>query len=157
MTDMRRRSLRSVLRVRSRNNIEKKPVSTSRPIAYNSKDRQTNYSTMTRLEPDSLRILAQYERRKSEETYTESLRVDGQGIIPRAYPKYCVQITIKDDSGNYRFPVPVEFNKQKYFRMKATDLPVTIPYDADVKISIIEINRNGEKVVAQSPLRYRTI
>ena len=112
---------------------------------------------MPRLEPDSLRILAQYEKRKSEETYVESLRVDGQGIIPRADPKYCVQITIKDDPGNYRFPVPAEFNKQRSFVIKATDLPVTIPYGADVKISIIEINRNGEKVIAQSPLRYRTI
>jgi hypothetical protein len=108
-------------------------------------------------EPDGLRILAQFERRKSEETYTESLRVDGQGIIPRADPKYCVQITVKDDPGNYRFPIPPEFNKRGYFVMKATDLPVAIPYDADAKISIIEINRNGEKTIAQSPLRYRTI
>lgn len=109
------------------------------------------------MEPDGLRILAQYERRKSEDTYTESLRVDGQGIIPRADPKYCVQITVKDDPGNYRFPIPPEFNKRGSFVIKATELPVAIPYDADVKISIIEINRNGEKVIAQSPLRYRTI
>jgi hypothetical protein len=112
---------------------------------------------MSRTEPDGLRILAQYEQRKSGETTTESLRVDGQGIIPRADPKYCIQITIKDDPGNYRFPIPAEFNKRGSFVLKATDLPVTIPYGADVKISIIETNRNGEKVIAQSPLRYRTI
>ena len=111
---------------------------------------------MSRIENDGLRILAQYEKRKSQESYSESLRVDGQGIIPRADPKYCVQITIKDDPNNYRFPIPAEFNKRGSFVIKATDLPVTIPYDADVKISIIETNRKGEKILAQSPLRYRT-
>lgn len=112
---------------------------------------------MTRLEPEGLRILAQYEKRKSGETVSEHLRVDGQGIIPRADPKYCVQITIKDDPNNYRFPIPAEFNKRGSFVIKATELPVTIPCGADVKISIIETNRNGEKVIAQSPLRYRTV
>ncbi|MCK9580010.1 MAG: hypothetical protein M0Q92_06115 [Methanoregula sp.] len=112
---------------------------------------------MSRTEPDGLRILAQYERRKSEETFQESLRVDGQGIIPRADPKYCVQITIKDDPKDYRFPIPPEFNKRGYFVIMATELPVTIPYGADVKISIIETNRKGEMILAQSPLRYRTI
>ena len=100
---------------------------------------------MSRLEHDGLRILAQYERRKSQETYTESLRIDGQGIIPRADPKYCVQITVKDDPNNYRFPIPAEFNKRGSFVIKATDLPVTIPYDADVKISVIESDRKGER------------
>ena len=115
---------------------------------------------MSRTEPDGLRILAQYERRKTpdpEEYTSQSLRVDGQGIIPRADPKYCVQITVKDDPGDYRFPIPPEFNKRGYFVIRATELPVTIPYGADVTISIIETNRNGEKVLAQSPLRYRTI
>ncbi|MCK9580003.1 MAG: hypothetical protein M0Q92_06075 [Methanoregula sp.] len=112
---------------------------------------------MSWTEPDGLRILAQYERRKSEETYQESLRVDGQGIIPRADPKYCVQITVTDDPGNYRFPIPPEFNKRGYFIIMATELPVTIPYGAEVKISIIETNRKGEMILAQSPLRYRTI
>lgn len=112
---------------------------------------------MSRMEYDGLRILAQYERRKSQETYSESLRVDGQGLIPRAEPKYCVQITVKDDPGNYRFPIPAEFNKRGYFVIRATELPVTIPYDADVTISIIETDRKGEKVLAQSPLRYRTV
>lgn len=112
---------------------------------------------MSRMEYDGLRILAQYERRKSQETYSESLRVDGQGLIPRAEPKYCVQITVKDDPGNYRFPIPVEFNKRGYFVIRATELPVTIAYDADVTISIIETDRKGEKVLAQSPLRYRTV
>ena len=112
---------------------------------------------MSRTEPDGLRILAQYERRTSLETYTESLRVDGQGIIPRADPKYCVQITVKDDPQNYRFPIPAEFNKRGSFVIMATELPVTIPYGADVKISIIETNRKGEMILAQSPLRYRTI
>jgi hypothetical protein len=112
---------------------------------------------MPRTEPDSLRILAQYERRKPEETCTESLRVDGQGIIPRADPKYCIRIAIKDDPGKYRLPVPAEFNKQKYFIIKAADLPVVIPYGADVTLSIIETDRRGEKVIAQAPLRYRTI
>jgi len=112
---------------------------------------------MSRTEPDGLRILAQYERRKSEETYQESLRVDGQGLIPRADPKYCVQITIKDDPGTYRFPVPAEFNKRGSFVIMATELPVAIPDGADVTIAIIETNRKGEKVLAQSPLRYRTV
>lgn len=111
---------------------------------------------MRRMEDDGLRILAQYERRKSPETHPESLRVDGKGIIPRADPKYCVQITIKDDPKDYRFPIPAEFNKRGYFVISATELPVTIPYGADVKISIIEKDRKGEKVLAQSPLRYRT-
>ena len=111
---------------------------------------------MSRLENDGLRILAQYEKRQSRESSSESLRVDGRGIIPRADPKYCVEITIKDDPSNYRFPVPAEFNKRGSFVIGATDLPVAIPYDADVKISIIETNRNGEKILAQSPLRYRT-
>jgi hypothetical protein len=109
------------------------------------------------MEPMGLRILAQYERRTVQEATSESLRVDGQGIIPRADPKYCVQITIKDDPGTYRFPVPQEFNRQNYFRISAIDLPVTIPWDADVKISIIEADRRGEKVIAQSPLRYRAV
>jgi hypothetical protein len=112
---------------------------------------------MSRLEDDGLRILAQYEKRKSGDTCTESLRVDGQGIIPRADPKYCVQITIKDDPGNYRFPVPADFNKRGFFVAKAADLPVAIPYGADATIAIIETNRRGEKILAQSPLRYRTI
>jgi hypothetical protein len=112
---------------------------------------------MSRTEPDGLRILAQYEKRKSEETYQESLRVDGQGIIPRADPKYCVQINVKDDPKDYRFPIPAEFNKRGSFVIKATELPVAIPYGADVKISIIEKDRKGEMVLAQSPLRYRTI
>ena len=112
---------------------------------------------MSRMENDGLRILAQYERRKSQETYSESLRVDGRGIIPRADPKYCVQITVKDDPGNYRFPIPPEFNKRGSFVMMATELPAQIPYDADVTLSIIETDRKGEKVLAQSPLRYRTV
>jgi hypothetical protein len=109
------------------------------------------------MENEGLRILAQYERRKTGDTCSESLRVDGQGLIPRADPKYCVQITVKDDPGDYRFPLPAEFNKRGSFIIRATDLPVAIPYDADVKISIIEKDRKGEKVLAQSPLRYRTV
>ena len=89
--------------------------------------------------------------------HDQSLRVDGQGIIPRSDPKYCVQITVKDDPGVYRFPVPPEFNKRGYFVSLATELPVTIPYGADVTISIIETDRRGEKILTQSPLRYRTI
>lgn len=112
---------------------------------------------MSRMEPEGLRILAQYERRKSEETYTESLRVDGQGLIPRAEPKYCVRITVKGDPEEYRVPVPPEFNRQRYFVLRAADLPVAIPYGADAVISIIETDRRGEKILAQSPLRYRTI
>lgn len=112
---------------------------------------------MSRTEPDGLRILAQYERRKSGEIFSETLRVDGQGIIPRTDPKYCVQITIKDDPANYRFPIPPEFNKRGSFGIMAAELPVTIPYGADVKISIMETDRKGEKVLAQSPLRYRTV
>jgi hypothetical protein len=136
---------------------ENEPASHIPAITYNSKHPAAQYSTMSRTEPDGLRILAQYERRKSEETFQESLRVDGQGIIPRADPKYCVQITIKDDPKDYRFPIPPEFNKRGYFVIMATELPVTIPYGADVKISIIETNRKGEMILAQSPLRYRTI
>jgi hypothetical protein len=68
-----------------------------------------------------------------------------------------VQVTIKDGPNNYRFPVPPEFNKQKSFSIKATDLPVTIPYGADVTIAIIETNRRGESILARSPLRYRTV
>ena len=112
---------------------------------------------MSRTESDGLRILAQYERRKSGELFSETLRVDGQGIIPRRDPKYCVQITIKDDPTNYRFPIPAEFNKRGSFAIPATELPVAIPYDADVKLSIMETDRKGEKVLAQSPLRYRTV
>ena len=112
---------------------------------------------MTRMESDGLRILAQYEKRTSLETVSESLRVDGQGLIPRADPKYCVQVSIKDDPGEYRIPVPPEFNKQRYFVLRAANLPVAIPYGADVTISIIEKDRRGEKILAQSPLRYRTI
>lgn len=126
-------------------------------IAYNSNPPAAHLSGMSRMENDGLRILAQYDRRKSQETYSESLRVDGRGIIPRADPKYCVQITVKDDPGNYRFPIPPEFNKRGSFVMMATELPVQIPYDADVTLSIIETDRKGEKVLAQSPLRYRTV
>jgi len=90
------------------------------------------------------------------EAYHESLRVDGQGIIPRADPKYCVQITIKDDPKNFRFPIPPEFNKRGSFVVRATELPVTIPYGADITLAIIETNRKGETILAQSPLRYRT-
>jgi hypothetical protein len=112
---------------------------------------------MSRMENDGLRILAQYEQRKTPETCIESLRVDGMGLIPRADPKYCVQITIKDDPGQYRFPIPAEFNKRGSFVIRAAELPVAIPYAADVKISILETDRKGEKVLAQSPLRYRTV
>jgi hypothetical protein len=106
---------------------------------------------------DGLRILAQYERRTVQDAVLEFLRVDGQGLVPRADPKYCVQVTVKDDPGEYRVPVPPEFNRQKYFVLRAPDLPVAIPWGADVTISIIERDRRGEKVLAQSPLRYRTI
>jgi hypothetical protein len=117
------------------------------------------------MENDGLRIIALYERRKIPEKpdpeavmyHHQSLRLDGQGLIPRADPKYCVQITIKDDHKDYRFPVPAEFNKRGYFVIMATELPVTIPYGADVKISIIETDRKGEKILTQSPLRYRTV
>ncbi|MDO9549884.1 MAG: hypothetical protein Q7J03_02825 [Methanoregula sp.] len=117
------------------------------------------------MENDGLRIIALYERRKLQEKpdpetvmyHDQSLRVDGQGLIPRADPKYCVQITIKDDPNDYRFPVPAEFNKRGYFVIMATELPVSIPYGADVKISIVETDRKGEKILTQSPLRYRTI
>ncbi|MDO9550372.1 MAG: hypothetical protein Q7J03_05305 [Methanoregula sp.] len=120
---------------------------------------------MSRMENDGLRIIALYERRKLQETsdpdaelyHDQSLRVDGQGLIPRADPKYCVQITIKDDPKDYRFPVPAEFNKRGYFVIMAPELPVPIPYGADVKISIIETDRKGEKILTQSPLRYRTV
>jgi hypothetical protein len=120
---------------------------------------------MSRMEDNGLRILALCERRNVQETtdpeavryHHQSLRVDGQGLIPRAGPKYCVQITIKDDPRDYRFPVPAEFNKRGFFVVRAPELPVQIPYDADVKISIIETDRKGEKILAQSPLRYRTV
>ena len=120
---------------------------------------------MSRMENDGLRIIALYERRKLQETpdpdavmyHNQSLRVDGKGLIPRAGPNYCVQITIKDDPKDYRFPVPAEFNKRGFFVIRATELPVPIPYDADVKISIIETDRKGKKILSQSPLRYRTI
>ena len=126
-------------------------------VAYNSNPPAAYPSGMSRMENDGLKILAQYERRKLQETYSESLRVDGKGLIPRAGPNYCVQITVKDDPGNYRFPIPAEFNKRGYFVIMATELPVTIAYGADVTISIIETDRKGEKVLAQSPLRYRTV
>jgi hypothetical protein len=120
---------------------------------------------MSRMENDGLRIIALYERRKLQETtepeavmyHDQSLRVDGQGLIPRAGPNYCVQITIKDNPGNYRFPIPPEFNKKGFFVIMAPELPVPIPYGADVKISIIETDRKGEKILTQSPLRYRTV
>ena len=118
---------------------------------------------MSRFEPEGLRILAQYERRRVPGTpdtgaaFTESLRVDGQGLIPRADPKYCVQINLKDDPANYRFPIPPEFNRKGSFIVKAADLPVKIPFDADARVSIIETDRRGEKILAQSPLRYRTV
>lgn len=112
---------------------------------------------MSRMEPEGLRILAQYEKRTSQDTVIESIRVDGQGLIPRADPKYCVQVSIKDDPGDYRFPVPPEFNRQRHFVLRAADLPVAIPFGADVKISIIEKDRRGEKILAQAPLRYRAI
>jgi hypothetical protein len=120
---------------------------------------------MSRMENDGLRILALYERRKVQETpdpeavpyRNHSLRVDGQGLIPRAGPNYCVQLIIKDDPKDYRFPVPPEFNKRGYFVIRAPELPVPIPYGADVTISIIETGRKGEKILSQSPLRYRTI
>jgi hypothetical protein len=109
------------------------------------------------MEDNGLRILAQYEKRKSPETYPESLRVDGKGLIPRADPKYFVQISLQNDPGNYRIPVPPEFNQQGYFIVRAASLPVAIPYGTDVKISIIETDRKGEKILAQSPLRFRTV
>lgn len=120
---------------------------------------------MSRWEQDGLRILAEYVRKNLPSTadpdptagYDETLRIDGKGLIPRAEPKYCVQISLQNDPETYRFPVPPEFNRQGYFIVKAANLPVTIPYDADVKISIIETDRKGEKIIAQSPLRYRTV
>jgi hypothetical protein len=120
---------------------------------------------MSRMENDGLRIIALYERRKLQEMpdseavmyHDPSLRVDGKGLIPRAGPNYCVQITIKDDPKDYRFPIPAEFNKRGFFVIMATELPVQIPFDADVKISIIEKDRKGEKILSQSPLRYQTV
>ena len=118
---------------------------------------------MSRWEMDGLRLLAQYVRKRNTAPepgagpYLESLRVDGQGTIPRADPRYCVQVTVNDDPTLYRFPVPAEFNKKGYFILPAEDLPVKIPFDAVVTISIIETDRKGERVIAQSPLRYRTV
>jgi hypothetical protein len=117
------------------------------------------------MENDGLRILALYKRRKLPETtdpeavlyHDQSLRVDGPGLILTAGPNYCVQISIKDDPRDYRFPVPDEFNKRGYFVVMATERAVLIPYGADVKISIIETDRKGEKILAQSPLRCRTV
>lgn len=120
---------------------------------------------MSRMENDGLRIIALYERKKMQDSpdpdaiqyHDQSLRVDGQGLIPRAGPNYNVQVTIKDDPKDYRFPVPAEFNKRGYFVIRAPELPVQIPYGADVKISIMETDRKGEKILTQSPLRYRTV
>jgi len=114
---------------------------------------------MTILGPDGLRIIAQYLKKTgtAPENAGESLRVEGQGLIPRAGPAYCIQIAIKDDPGNYRFPVPAEFNKKGFFVLQAGDLPVAIPYGAEATVSVIEINRRGEKIIAQSPVRYRTV
>lgn len=104
-----------------------------------------------------LRILAQYERRNIRDTYHETLRVDGQGLIPRAGPGHCVQINLSSDPNDYRFPLPPEFNRQGYFVVQAADLPVAIPYEAGARVAIIGIDRHGEKVVAESPVRYRTV
>ena len=112
---------------------------------------------MSRYDDMGLRILAQYDRRKSGDTCTDSLRVDGQGLIPRAGPNHSVRILLRDDPKEYRFPLPADFNIKKYFTIPAKDLPLSIPYDADVTISIIETDRRGERVLAQSPLRYRTV
>jgi len=120
---------------------------------------------MSGMENNGLRIIAHYERRRLQETpdpeavryHDQSLRVDGQGLIPRTGPNYCMQITIKDDPKTYRFPVPAEFNKRGYFVIRVPELPVPIPYGADVTISIIETDRKGEKILSQSPLRYRTV
>lgn len=114
---------------------------------------------MTSLGPDGLRIIAQYLKKTGTvpENAGESLRVEGQGLIPRAGPNYCIRIAIKDDPGNYRFPVPAEFNKKGFFVMQAENLPVPIPYGGEVTISVIEIDRRGEKTIAQSPVRFRTV
>ena len=114
---------------------------------------------MTSRGPDGLRIIAQYLKKTgtTPETAGESLRVEGQGLIPRAGPNYCMQITIKDDPDQYRFPVPAEFNKKGFFVMQAENLPVVIPYGGDVTVSVIEINRRGEKIIAQSPVRFRAV
>jgi hypothetical protein len=114
---------------------------------------------MTSLGPDGLRIIAQYVKKTgtAPENAGESLRVEGQGLIPRPGPNYCMQIAIKDDPGNYRFPVPAEFNKKGFFMMQAIDLPVAIPYGGEATVSVIEITRRGEKTIAQSPVRFRTV
>lgn len=114
---------------------------------------------MTSLGPDGLRIIAQYVKKTgtAPENAEESLRVEGQGLIPRAGPNYSMQITIKDDPEKHRFPVPAEFNKKGFFVLQAKDLPVAIPYGGEATVSVIEINRRGEKIIAQSPVRFRTV
>ena len=113
---------------------------------------------------DGLRILAQYVRKTEADAsgqgpvaYAESLRVDGLGLIPRAGPKYCVQVSIGAEQNACRFPLPAEFNRQKFFIIRAADLPVTIPYDGDARVSVIETDRKGERILAQSPVRFRTV
>jgi hypothetical protein len=69
---------------------------------------------MTRLGPDGLRIIAQYLKKTGTgpENAGESLRVEGQGLIPRAGPNYCIQIAINDAPASHQFPA--EFNNWKF-------------------------------------------
>jgi hypothetical protein len=119
---------------------------------------------MREIADSGLRILAVYERRAGQndetpggQTWNESLRVDGKGLIPRASPNHMVQITIEGDVRDHRFPVPAEFNRLGYFIVKSADLPVEIPYEKSVVISIIENSKRGENLLAKTPLRYRTL
>jgi hypothetical protein len=119
---------------------------------------------MREIADSGLRILAVYERRpalKTEDsgsqTWNESLRVDGKGLIPRASPNHMVQINLEGDVCNHRFPVPAEFNRLGYFMIKSSDLPVEIPYEHAAVISIVENSKRGENLLAKTPLRYRTL
>jgi len=113
---------------------------------------------------ESLRIIAVFERQASISVdpaevagSDHALRVDAKGLIPRAGPQYTVQIALEGDSGDYRFPVPPEFNRQGWFVIRAPDLPVDIPYEKNATVSIIETGKRGEKLLARTPLRYRTL
>jgi hypothetical protein len=118
---------------------------------------------MNDMADSGLRILAVYERKTPRCTedsegvviHADSLRVDGKGIIPRAGPDHRVQINLEGDPANYRFPVPVEFNRQGFFIVKSEDLPVMIPYGKTATISILG-KRRTETILAKTPLRYQT-
>ena len=111
---------------------------------------------------DRFRIEATYERVKHQmgadpEAHffaDQSLGIVGTGDLPKA-SDVLLQINRQCDPQPYRIVIPESFTQLKYFVTMATDLPVNVEYGESLMVSVIE--KNGDKILAHTTMRYRTV